>query len=305
MRRWHSKFSSLAAFTAALLSEDARAQSCCAGGSAVTPGRLGLQEHALVGVQLRAAAVLGSYGPRSAYAASPSGASEQNLEQDLFAAVRFLRRGQFALLVPLLESRRVTPTLGELGGGLGDANVAARYDALYSHQYRYVPGIALLAGATLPTGVAPEAAKKPLVTDATGIGVVQLHAGLALEKRFTWVVVNLTGLVAKRLTRSVGGVSETLGTRWTALAACTYIFSSDAAIALAGSYFADGNATSDGVEEPSTGRRLLTFTVSGAAPLSERVRIHASLFLTPPASSLGQNQLATAGGSLATLFTWL
>src|SRR5580704_6291737 len=99
----------------------ARAQACCAGGSAVTPGRLELHEMALVGTQLHAASVLGSYDAGGHFVAPPPGATEFDFEEDLFAALRVLRRGQVALLVPLIETQRQTTVNGgHLGGGVGD-----------------------------------------------------------------------------------------------------------------------------------------------------------------------------------------
>ncbi len=290
-----------------LVAGRAGAQSCCAGASAVTPGRLGLHETFLIGLQLRGATVFGSWDKAGRYAAAEPGAHEHDFEQDLFASVRFLRRGQIALLVPLVETMRLVPRApsSELGGGFGDANVSLRYDAIEARQFRYAPGVAVLAGATLPTGVAPEAAEKPLATDATGIGAVQLHAAVALEKGFGPVLVSLTGLVAKRLPRSVGDVRETLGTQWTVLASCALSLPKDAAVALSGSYSAAGNTVDDGVDQPDTGRRLAQIALSGVLPLSDRVRLQASAFANPPAPQAGQNQLASAGATLASLFTWL
>src|ERR1700728_1841487 len=86
----------------------ARAQACCAGGSAVTPGRLEAHEDALVGTELRAASVIGSY-QLGDYRASPPGTPEYDFEEDVFGAVRFLRKAQVALLVPIDETYRRTP----------------------------------------------------------------------------------------------------------------------------------------------------------------------------------------------------
>src|SRR5580698_1362508 len=79
----------------------AHAQACCAGGSAITPGRLEIHEAALAGAQLRASDVTGSYDTGGHYVGPPRGDSEFDLEQDVFGAVRFFRRAQVALLVPI------------------------------------------------------------------------------------------------------------------------------------------------------------------------------------------------------------
>src|SRR5262245_28901510 len=139
-RRWMRAATVIAAMAVA---KDARAQACCAGSSAVTPARLALHEDALVGVQLRAASVIGSFDAHGDYRGSPAGVSELDFEEDLFGAVRFLERGQASLLVPFLETHRATRTLSETGGGIGDLNLSARWDFTRSGESRVVPGIAM------------------------------------------------------------------------------------------------------------------------------------------------------------------
>ena len=154
------------------------AQACCAGGSAVTPGRLEVHEDALVGVQLKASSMIGSYDTGGAFAVPGAGEAEQDFEEDLIGAVRVLRRGQVALLVPFAETRRADSLDGgQIGGGVGDINVSARYDFVVAGESRSVPGIALLGGITFPTGKPTEQATPPLQVDATGIGAYQANAG--------------------------------------------------------------------------------------------------------------------------------
>src|SRR5262245_52270935 len=78
----------------------AAAQACCAGAAAVTPARLAVHEDALVGVQARTSDVFGSFFPDGTYVAAPAGATEWDLEQDVFGAIRVAPRAQVALLVP-------------------------------------------------------------------------------------------------------------------------------------------------------------------------------------------------------------
>src|SRR5690348_1817701 len=91
-----------------LVPDTAWAQACCAGSGAVTPGRLALHEDALVGLQVRAAHVFGSFDARARYAGSSPGTAEQDFEQDLIGSVRvpFVSRLQLAALVPFIETRR-------------------------------------------------------------------------------------------------------------------------------------------------------------------------------------------------------
>ena len=186
----------------------------------ITPARLQIHEDALVGFDAKLTSVTGSFDTGSRYIPSPAGDTELDLEQDLFGAVRFLRRGQAALLVPAVETRRATPQLGaQGGGGVGDVNASARWDFVLARESWIVPGIAVLAGVTAPSGKAPDAATPPLFSDATGIGAWQLQAALALEQTWGPWLANLTAIAAKRTEH--GG--ETLGTQYTLLAAGAYI----------------------------------------------------------------------------------
>ena len=179
-----------------------------------------MHEVALAGVQVKASDVLGSYDSGGHYDGSPRGDSEIDLEQDLFGAFRLFGRAQLALLVPIVETRRQAAGVSAFGGGVGDINASARYDFVVAGESLYVPGIALLAGVTFPTGTPPESASAPLAVDATGIGAWQANAALALEQTFGPWLANATAIVAKRTER----FGQTLGTQFTLLAAGAYTF---------------------------------------------------------------------------------
>jgi hypothetical protein len=284
----------------------ASAQACCAGGSAITPGRLLKNEQFLVGLQLRTASVIGSFDANSRFRGPAAGTSEWDFEQDLFATLRVLSRAQLSLLVPVLESWRRSPTTGhEFGDGIGDLNFGARYDFVWAHDSPYLPGIAALAGVTLPTGRAPEAARLPLGSDATGIGAWQANLGLALEQAFGAWLFNLTGLAARRSERRVGNLRSRLGTRFSAIGAVGYVLSGDLSLALGATYTGEGNAATNDQDQPGTAHRSLELAGFGVWSPSNVWRVQWSVFLDPPLSGLGQNQLATTGVSVALLRTLL
>lgn len=258
-----------------------------------------------MGLQARAANVFASFDSNGHYATSPPGTTETDLEQDAFAAVRFLKHAQAAVLVPLVETHRQTRANGaEFGGGLGDINVSARYDFTQAGASTVVPGIGLLAGLTVPTGTAPDGATKPLATDATGVGAFQGNLGLALEQTYGSWLVNVTGLVAKRAARNVQGIHSVLGTQVTMLAAGGYTFSNEASLVLVGSFTVEGNAEIDGADVPKTSRRILLTSVAGLYPISDKFRLTASLFMNPPIPSLGRNLPATAGLTVGGVYSW-
>ncbi len=287
---------------ACLLPSPARGQACCAGGSAVTPARLELHENALAGIQLRGAYVHGSYTPEGGYLPSPAGDSELDFEEDLFAAARVLRRAQIALLVPLVQTYRHTPQNGGfLGGGIGDVNASVRYDAVIAGEHRYVPGIAILGGLTVPTGTAPESDTRPLDVGATGIGAWQLNGALALEQVEGPWLFNATAIVAARTPR----FGETLGTQVTLLAAGAYTFDSDVAVALSASYAFEGDATtSGGADVAGSSKRLTVLTLSVLWPMSDAWRLLGGLYLDPPLGAVGSNQPALTGLTVTIIRSW-
>src|ERR1700722_7400124 len=188
-----------------LFTHAAWGQACCAGAGALTPGRLQLHEDALVGTQLHAGVVLGSFDAKGTYAPTGPHYAEDDYEEDLFGAVRVFQRGQVALLVPFIETYRSESGTNELGGGIGDVNLSLRHDFILAAESKIVPGIAVLAGITAPTGTPADAynPSKPLDTDTTGIGAWQGNVGLALEQTYGPWLLNVTELVAWRAPRTV------------------------------------------------------------------------------------------------------
>jgi hypothetical protein len=281
----------------------ARAQACCAGGSAITPGRLQLHEDALVGAELKAATVLGVYTPGGQYLGSPAGVTEGDFEEDLFGAVRVLGRGQVALLVPFIETQRQDPRDGGFfGGGIGDANLSGRYDFVLAGESAVVPGIALLAGVTFPTGKAPEQGTPPLLVDVTGTGAFQANGALALEQTFGPWLFNATGLLAFRTAR----FGEQLAPQGTLLAATAYTFPNEMALALSGSYAFEGDAAyTGGGAVASSSKRLTVITLSGFWPVTDTWRLLAGIYLDPPVDHLGSNQNAAGGLTFTAIHSWI
>ena len=167
------------------------------------------------------------------------------------------------------------------------------------------PGIAALVGLTLPTGVPVETASNVLATDATGTGAFQVNGGIALEQPFRAWTTSIAGLVAKRRSRNVQGVEDTLGTQWTLLVAGAYTFGNEVAIAASASFTGEGDATINGVEQQNTSRRLVNLTASAVYPFSDSVRMQGAVFVNPPVSSLGLNQNSMAGVSLMVIYAWM
>jgi hypothetical protein len=279
----------------------ARAQACCASSGAVTPARLGLHEDALVGVRVRAGEVIGGYAPDGGFSMQPPHTSELDFEEDVFGAVRVTARSQLSLLIPVLETSKAAPGIRAIGGGVGDVNVGGRYDFVLARESRVVPGIALLAGITVPTGQSPMAATAPLAVDATGVGALQGNVGIAVEQKWGPWLVNVTGLVAARAPQSSQGIHETLGTQLRGIGAVVYTFRNAMAAGLVASYAAEGDATINGADDPESAKRGLTLSGIGVYPVTDALRVQGGVFVMPPISEVGANQPASTGLTLTML----
>lgn len=279
----------------------AHAQACCAGAGVFAPARLKLGEDALAGVQLKARSVSGSFAPDGSYLAAPSGTTELDFEQDLLGTVRPFGNLQLGISVPLIETRRTAPGLGETGWGLGDLALNARYELIPPNTSN-LPGFAILAGASLPTGRAPEDATSPLATDATGLGSAQLSLGLDVERALGRILVDGSAQVTQRLPRTVGGVHEQLGLAGSAYAAGGYAFRHERALALFVSAALEGRATINGQTVPDSSKLLTTVGLSAGTPLPEELRLQGRLFVDLPV--LGRNQTAGPGLAIVALRAW-
>jgi hypothetical protein len=290
----------------ALVPRDVLAQACCAGATTISPARLALHEDGLVGLQIRSSAAIGSFDRGATFIGQPASTGEVDLEEDLVAAVRVFSKAQLAVLLPVMQTWRRVPGQSALGGGFGDLNLSIRYDALLPGEMRSVPGIALLAGITIPTGTPPDRTSSTLATDSTGIGAVQVTGGFALEDLYlSHVLVNLTLLATQRLARSVDGIRETLGLQISGALAAGWVFDGGAGLALIGRYDTEADARVNDQLVPSSGKRAVSFGVVGGLPIAKGWRLQGSLLDIPPISGLGLNQSANLGFSAAVLWTWM
>ncbi len=299
-----SSAAALACALALALPGRAAAQSCCAGASALTPARLALHVDALVGLQLKASDLYGSFDGKRSFLGASEGAKEFDFEQDLAGSVRVFKRGQLSAILPMVETYRSVPGLSEVGGDLGDLQLGARWDFTIPGSSVTIPGIALAIGATLPTGRAPESSSKPLATDATGIGAFQGSLALAVEQTFGPWLVNVTGSVAWRAPRNVGYVHSQQGVQFVTVAAGGYSFPSGPVLALTLAYTAELDATINGATLPGSGRAATRIGVAGGLPFNDLWRMQGSLSTDLPIHFFGLNQPTSAGFTLMFLRSW-
>jgi hypothetical protein len=280
------------------------AQACCAGSTALSPGRLNLHESELVGLQFKGTVVTGAFGGNGSFTPQPPGTGEVDFEEDLIASLRVLDRGQFTVVLPLVETWRHETGISDSGGGVGDLQVNLRWDATNAGASRTIPGIAVLASLLLPTGLPPEDATHVLSTDATGVGMVQGTLGLSLEQTFGKVLVNLTGSGTLHTARTVQGMHTELGPSFNAFAALGYSFDAGPVAALTASYTGELDSLNDGTPQPESSRTQLRFAITGGYAITDQWRIQGGVFADPPAAHFGENQPSGAGMSATLLRVW-
>lgn len=275
----------------------ARAQACCSGASAIGAGRLAAHEDAVAGVTVRALVFHGSTSRDGAYVAAPPGTSELGFEQSLVGTFRVLDHGQLTAIVPLVETYRAVPGLSEAGGGLGDVQLAARYDFVEPGASRTWPGVALTWSLTLPTGVPPESAKTPLAAGATGTGAVVAGGQLVLERAFGDVFVQVAGGAEWRSPREVAGLHTQRGPALSAFGAVGHSFDSGLVAALTLAYRAELDARFEGAPVAGSGRELLRAGISGGYSLSDDWRVQGAVIADVAAAPFSRNE--PVGVSLA------
>ena len=274
----------LAAWGSPVVERAARAQACCAGGSAITPGRLQLHEDALVGMELKAATLLGTYDTGGRFIRSPL-ASRRGISRRTSSRPRAsCAADKSRCSCPSSRRSGRTPTDGgHFGGGIGDVNLSARYDFVARRASPIsVPGVAAPGGHHIPHGQAARAGDASALVDDTGRGAFQGNVALALEQTYGPWLFNATGLVAFRSAR----FGEQLAPQGTLLAAAAYTLPNDMALALSASYAFEGEATySDGTRAVDSSKRVTVVTLSGFWPVTDTWRLLAGILHRSPGST--------------------
>lgn len=282
-----------------LLAGSAWAQACCGAGATVTPARLAPCESWLVGLQVRGTEQIGSFSSGS-FQPVPKGASEQDFGQSLIGAARLSERWQAALSLPVVETRRQFPGLTSSGGGLGDADLLARYDAIWSDRSSWLPGVALFAGLTMPTGRAIDQVSSDV--NATGTGRWAPRVGVALEALSGRWFGQLASFLGHGTPRTVGGIADLPGWTWTSSAAIAANLADGFGVGAVIAWQRDTDATVNGAVVAGSGVDLATVTLSGLWQ-GESLRLGASVAVNPPVGGLSSNTVA--GGSVGLTAMWV
>jgi len=292
---------------AAAFPRAAAGQACCVGTGLVTPARLRTFEDRAVGVQMRARSVMGAFGGSGSYAASGVGNRELGFEEDLFGALRLGSHFQIAVWAPFVQTSRAAGSLSGFGGGLGDVAASARFDAVNAGERGRWPGVAIIAGLSLPTGRPLDEADTddPLSASGTGTGSFEGTVGLALEEIIGSGFVSMTGWVSKRSARAAAGVEQSFAPRLSALVSGGYTFGHDITVGAFASLLRQGDNSDANGAIANSGVSLATAGGAVAVPFWQLWRLQTTLFTDLPIAGWGRNQTAGFGGTVAIIRFWI
>jgi hypothetical protein len=280
----------------------ARAQACCAGASTFGTARLDETESASVGFSLRGSVVAGAFDVAGRYRSSEAGTQEAGLEAAVVALRRLGTGTQLAVTVPLVATYRSVAGLSDLGAGLGDLQLALRWDVLPPGASARVPGIAWTLSTTFPTGVAPERAHQPLAADATGLGAATVAGSVTLEMPFEQLILQAGAGGRLAASRRVDGHEARAGPEVFGSASVGWAFRSGGGVALGLQHRADGESMFDGERVPASGRDSTTLGLTAGAALTPRWRWQA--LASAPTGILNRSSLATPLVQVLLLRVW-
>ncbi|MEW5741656.1 MAG: hypothetical protein AB1938_22245 [Myxococcota bacterium] len=172
----------LVALAVVLLADEARASACCMSASVTGIGRLAIWEQAATGVLTAYGHGTGLYTASSQWRNLPEGVREDDLRFDAWALVRLAESWQVTARVPWVVGLKSAGETSSAGAGFGDVMAGVRWDAIGLGEFAELPGIALMATVTAPTGRRPEQAFDALGATATGRGAWALSAAVAVER---------------------------------------------------------------------------------------------------------------------------
>jgi len=165
-----------------LIPAPAKGAACCTSATISGAGRLKIWEDSALGVSSSWANSIGSWNAEGEWNAFDETYRETVWLSKVWAIARVRDDLELSLVLPWVMTTRAIPNESSSGQGLGHSRIGLRYEAIAIGQYRNVPGLALLAGVTIPTGVRGDEATDTLLrTAATARGDWAASVAVSLE----------------------------------------------------------------------------------------------------------------------------
>jgi hypothetical protein len=190
----------------------ARAAPCCMSATAFGMGRLLIWEDFALGLRTSLTPTLGAWDGDGRWV-DYDRYEELEWRTEIWGLFAVDRRLSAYLRVPALVIERSSASASDLGGGLGDVALGARWEVLQIGEYEELPAVALTFTLLVPTGRATDEARTALGVDVTGRGAWVLAAGVSAEyTRLPWFVrLDLGVSVPLPAEREDLGVDQRLG----------------------------------------------------------------------------------------------
>ena len=296
----------LAAVLVALSAAPAYAAACCLSSSAFGVGRLARWEQFAVIVGTSTSPVAGRWDEQGAWHVNMPGYSENEWRAQLSALGAVHPRLQLSGRAPLLLTQKSSGDQHEVSGGLGDSQLAVRYEPIYQGEYEYVPEVALTAGMTVPIGRTAGVSKTILGSDVTSRGAWVPSASVTTELARNFWFVQLGGGVTFPLPMAGAepGTTQQFGLGWQATIAGGAEVTKGVVLSLVGRYAYEGPLRVDG--QPLMQSQAWDFggALNAAWKFGSHWTLQGGADVGLFASGLGANRQGRFTGSLAVRYAY-
>ena len=288
----------LLACALALVSEEASAQPCCAGGTTISPARLAAHERMLIGLALRFDRKLGEFDRVADYLPVEDEA-QTGLREDLLISARLTERLQTGISVSYLQTWKRFGDDSDFGAGVGDLAFSLRYDFLEPGEHAIIPGIALATGVSVPIGKTTDQTTSILAADVTSPGYTQATQALSIaDIFFDRIYVEAAAALTYWIPRSIDDLSVSRGLQFSASLGASWALAGMTNVGVVGTFELQGETETDGIASEGSSRRSTTLALIAAVPIAS-YRLQVSLFNTLPIDGLGRNEPAMLGLRIA------
>ena len=276
----------LLAATLLLAPAAAHAAACCLSTSAFGAGRLAAWEDAAAGIQLGYASNGGRFGDDGTFAGNRD-YEEREARATAFAIIRLARDWEAGVRVPWVFGARASGDVDETGNGIGDLSFALRWDAI---QPGKLPGLAVVAGASLGTGRSTGDTEQVLGADVTGRGDSVFSLGVSLEKAWQPWFVRLDAAALLPLARDEGDHQLRAGPGAEVLFGGGVELGAGVVVSLVPRLRWHADTTRDGFRAPASSSLEITVGPSLAWDFSEHWTLQLGADTGLPLDGLGRNR---------------
>lgn len=266
-------------------------------------GRLAVWERAAFGWTGLGGHDTGRWDNLGQWQAFPEGYTQNEIRNDVWALVRVHERGQVFGRVPwVIGLRSATGMDTAVGHGLADIQVGGRWDPLLAGERAGIPAVALTGTVTAPTARRAEQATDLLGASTTGRGAWVAGLAVTVERAvMPWFVRLDVGMtVPFGFERVDLGKTQRYGVGMQAgLGAGREVVADSVVVGAQLVYNLEAAYRLDGVEEPSSGTRGLSTSVSASWKISPEWTVMANAASDALSSWLGgQNRTERWAGTL-------